>query len=64
MINCVGCRAEGAKTVYCGSLCEIRKCAMSRNYETCGDCREINRCKKISVVIGNNAEAKSNLSKG
>ena len=63
MINCTGCRTEGVKTVYCGSLCEIRKCAMSRNYETCGDCRDIDNCNKVAMVIGNNKEARSNLSK-
>ena len=27
-INCEGCRMNGAKTVFCDSLCEIRKCAL------------------------------------
>ncbi|MBE6524562.1 MAG: DUF3795 domain-containing protein [Thermoplasmata archaeon] len=63
MINCVGCRTDGVKTVYCGSLCEIRKCAVGRGYETCSDCSEIDCCKKVSVVIGNNPEAKNNLTK-
>ena len=30
MINCTGCRMEGVKTVYCGTLCPIRKCAVSK----------------------------------
>ena len=30
MINCAGCRIDGAKTPYCESLCPIRQCAMSR----------------------------------
>ena len=30
MINCAGCRSDGAKTPYCESLCPIRQCAMSR----------------------------------
>ena len=30
MINCTGCRVSGVKTPYCGSLCPIRRCAMSR----------------------------------
>ncbi len=64
MINCVGCRTEGVKTVYCGSLCEIRRCAISRNYETCGDCKELESCNKVSIVIGNNSEARDNLTKG
>ena len=27
-INCLGCRADGIKTVFCDSLCEIRQCAL------------------------------------
>lgn len=26
MINCVGCRLEGVKTLFCNDLCPIRKC--------------------------------------
>ena len=29
-INCEGCRGNGAKTVFCESLCAIRKCAMEK----------------------------------
>ena len=61
MINCVGCRIEGIKTPFCGSMCEIRKCAMSRNYETCGDCAEKTSCKKLAMVSSNNEEARKKL---
>ena len=44
MIHCVGCRIDGAKTPYCESLCPIRPCAMGRGLETCGGCREMERC--------------------
>ena len=27
-INCEGCRVNGAKTVFCEHMCEIRKCAL------------------------------------
>ena len=60
-INCEGCRAEGKKTVFCESLCQIRQCAMKKGYETCGDCGELERCKIVEVVIGNNKEALKNL---
>ena len=30
MINCTGCRIEGAKTPFCDGLCEIRKCAKEK----------------------------------
>ena len=61
MINCVGCRVDGVKTVYCESLCKIRQCAMKRNYTTCGSCGEKEKCEKVAMVIGNNAEARKNL---
>ena len=38
MINCEGCRADGAKTPYCESLCPIRQCALGKAVKTCGDC--------------------------
>ena len=61
MINCVGCRTEGVKTVYCDSLCPIRQCAMKKGYGTCGDCSEIMSCDKVGMVIGNNPGALKNL---
>ncbi|MBO4327026.1 MAG: DUF3795 domain-containing protein [Clostridia bacterium] len=61
MINCDGCRVDGRKTVYCESLCPIRQCALTKNYETCGDCAELKGCKKAGMVIGNNEEARKNL---
>ena len=61
MINCVGCRIDGAKTPYCESLCPIRPCAMSRCLETCGGCGEMERCEKLGAILLNNAEALQNL---
>ena len=63
MINCDGCRINGKKTVYCDKLCPIRQCALNKKHETCGDCVEIKNCKKVAMVIGNNAEALKNLGK-
>lgn len=62
-INCEGCRQNGAKTVFCDSLCPIRQCALCKGMETCGDCIEISSCKKVAMVISNNAEAAKNLKK-
>ena len=61
MINCAGCRVDGVKTPYCESLCEIRKCAMGKKFETCGCCGEMEKCEKVGMIIGNNAEALENL---
>ena len=63
MINCTGCKIEGAKTPFCESLCPIRKCAREKNYETCGKCCELKKCEKIKMIIDNNEEAMNNLSK-
>ena len=61
MIHCVGCRIDGVKTPYCESLCPIRQCALSRKVETCGSCAEMERCKKLGAITGNNADALKRL---
>ena len=61
MINCTGCRLDGPKTVYCDSLCPIKKCASSKGYETCGSCPDMEGCDKVGMVIGNNKDALNNL---
>ena len=62
-ISCEGCRADGKKTVFCESLCQIRQCAMKKGYETCGDCGEMNDCKNLAMIIGTNKEALKNLAR-
>lgn len=64
MINCEGCRVDGVKTVYCDSLCQIRKCCMGKGYDTCGGCAELDSCGKVSIVISNNEKARENLMDG
>ncbi len=61
MINCQGCRTDGVKTVYCDSLCPIRKCASSKGYETCGSCSEMETCGKVGPIISTNRIASDNL---
>lgn len=61
MINCVGCRIDGVKTPFCEALCPIRRCALSRAYETCGACGERHGCEKLGMITGTNAEAARNL---
>ena len=60
-INCEGCRANGAKTVYCDRLCQIRQCALKKGFETCGDCPELDACGTVAMVIGSNPDARKNL---
>lgn len=61
MIRCEGCRADGAKTPYCDSLCPIRQYARGKAVETCGDCPAMNDCQTVGMVLANNAEAAENL---
>ena len=61
MINCEGCRIDGKKTLFCDSLCEIRKCAKNKNIETCGNCKDMKTCEKVGMIINNNDEALKNL---
>lgn len=63
-INCQGCRAEGIKTVFCNSLCEIRQCALKRSVETCGDCPDMKKCKLVGMIISDNPDALKNLEMG
>ena len=63
MINCEGCRIDGVKTPYCDSLCLIRQCARSRQYETCGSCGELETCEQVGMILKNNEAARQNLLK-
>ncbi len=61
MINCTGCRVDGAKTFFCSDLCEIRKCVNNNGFETCGECSEMESCKTVGEMHKNNEEALGNL---
>jgi len=62
-INCEGCRMNGAKTLFCSSMCEIRKCAVAKGIETCGYCPEKDICPKVNAIWQNNPQARENLQK-
>ena len=61
MLNCVGCRCDGVKTYFCSDMCEIRKCAEAREYVSCCSCGEAPTCKKLSMIITDNEEARKNV---
>ena len=61
MINCEGCKLKGARTIYCDSLCPIRKCAIDKHYDNCGQCNEFKTCEKIKMIIKNNKETYKRL---
>ena len=60
-INCEGCRLDGAKTVYCESLCSISQCALKKGVMTCGECPDIETCQDVGAVISNDPDALKNL---
>ena len=64
MINCLGCRVEGPKTVFCESLCAIRKCAAGKAFETCGGCAGIDSCEKLRAITDNRPDALERLKNG
>lgn len=61
MINCDGCRLDGAKTPYCASLCPIPRCAQNKGLDTCGDCPEKDACQDLHVIVWDNETARRNL---
>lgn len=60
-INCTGCRVDGVKFAYCSDYCEIRKCARSKGFNTCGDCGELEHCPVVGLIFQHNPSAKENL---
>lgn len=60
-INCMGCRKEGAKYYFCSHMCQIRKCAESKGFETCGNCPEMEHCEKLKPLHEFDPSTKENL---
>ena len=60
-INCEGCRASGLKTVFCESLCSVRRCALERGVETCGRCPELGSCPAVGAIHSGSPSALENL---
>ena len=60
MINCTGCREEGVKLGH-ASICEIRKCAIAKGFNTCGDCPDMETCNLVLPIHNAVPETKLNL---
>ena len=60
-INCLGCRMDGVKTVFCESMCGIRQCACKKGVATCGDCPELEACSIVGTILANDPFARKNL---
>lgn len=63
MINCDGCRTDGVKTPYCGTMCEIRKCAVKNGFDTCAGCPDMNNCETVGEILKTAPDAAENLKK-
>ncbi|MDP4209688.1 MAG: DUF3795 domain-containing protein [Bacteroidota bacterium] len=60
MINCTGCRQEGAKFSHCNE-CGIRNCVKSKGFSTCADCNEMETCSIVGDIHRYVPEALGNL---
>ena len=60
MINCTGCRESGVKFGHC-EQCEIRKCAIAKDYRTCADCGSMESCTLVKNIHQYVPEALENL---
>ena len=59
-INCTGCRVDGPKIAHCNE-CEILKCVQEKGFDTCGDCKELDTCQIVGLVLQHVPGAKENL---
>ncbi len=59
-INCDGCLADSERLFSQVSVCEIRKCAKSKNLKSCAYCAEY-PCAKLTELFAFVPEAKATL---
>lgn len=59
-IQCTGCKSTGVHFQYCESMCEIRKCAGKRGYDTCATCPDY-ACATLTPVLDMACQARENL---
>ena len=53
MINCTGCRIEGAKTPFCDKLCPVHNCVREKGLDTCADCGQMDGCPTLGQIAAN-----------
>ena len=61
MINCTGCRTEGAKTPFCDRLCPMRGCVREKGLDTCADCAQMDGCRTLGRIAEDDPSVLENL---
>ena len=61
MINCTGCRMEGAKTPFCDKLCPVHNCVREKGLNTCADCTHMDECPTLGQIAANSQFVLENL---
>ena len=63
MINCTGCRTEGAKTPFCDKLCPVHNCVREKGFDTCADCGQTAECPVLGNIAANSPFVFENLNR-
>ena len=63
MINCTGCRMEGAKMLFCEKLCSIHNCVGKNRMDTCADCEQMDGCQTLGSIAANSPFVLENLNR-
>ena len=61
MINCTGCRIDGAKTPFCDKLCPVHNCVREKKLATCADCGQMDGCPMLGQIAVNSPFVLENL---
>ena len=61
MINCTGCRIDGAKTPFCDKLCPVHNCVRGKGLNTCADCEQMDGCPTLRRITENNPSVMDKL---
>ena len=63
MINCTGCRIDGAKTPFCDKLCHVHNCVREKGLDTCADCGQMDGCPTLGRISVNSPFVLENLNR-
>ena len=63
MINCTGCRIDGAKTPFCDKLCPVHNCVREKGLNSCADCTQMDECPMLGQIAANSPFVLENLRK-